>query len=289
MSRALAGLASAEGLRGYEREVSDQLVRAGGRETRTGSSFLVPTSLALSRDLTVGTASAGGYLVGTENVTFIDALRNRSICAAMGATFMAGLKGNVTIPKQTAAATAQWLANEGTAITESQQTLGQVALTPKNVGAYTEFSRQLLMQSNPAVDRLIMDDLAKVIGLAVDAAAINGSGASGQPTGILNTAGIGSVSGTSLGYTGCMGLVSTLGTANALDESGSVGFVTTPTVAALLMQRQRFTSTDSPVWEGNLLDGTVAGLRAMSSNGMPSATMLAGNWQDLVIGESGHA
>ena len=46
---------------------------------------------------------------------------------------------------------------------------------------------------------LVMNDLSKVVALALDGAAINGSGASGQPLGILNTSSIGAVSGTSLG------------------------------------------------------------------------------------------
>jgi HK97 family phage major capsid protein len=49
----------------------------------------------------------------------------------------------VTIPKQTAAATGYWLADETTAITESQQTFGQLALSPRTVGALTQISRKL--------------------------------------------------------------------------------------------------------------------------------------------------
>ena len=74
---------------------------------------------------------------------------------------------------------------------------------------------------------------------------------------------------------------------NALIDSKRVGYVTTPAVGALLLQRQRFTSTDSPLWEGNLLEGKISGFRAMTSNGVPSAKMIFGNWEDLLIGEWG--
>jgi HK97 family phage prohead protease len=106
-------------------------------------------SVVGKRDLTVATAGAGGYLVQTDNVGFVEMLRNRSLAFRIGVRRLSGLQGSVTIPRQSAAATAVWLANEASTATESQQTFVQVALAPKTVGAYTEISRQLLLQSSP--------------------------------------------------------------------------------------------------------------------------------------------
>jgi HK97 family phage major capsid protein len=289
LSRAMLGIADQQ-LSGYEKEVDAEIRRKTGAEGRSNSSVFVPTGLSLTRDLTAGTASAGGYLVGTDNLgdSFVDLLYPRTICGALGATFLPGLVGNVTIPKLAAGGTAHWLTNEFTAITETNQTLSQVAMTPKTVGGYTEFSRQLLMQSNPSVDSIIAGDLAKVIAGAVDVAAINGSGSGGQPFGILQTSGlIAPFSGASLDYAGVMQFMTTLASANALDGK-TLGYMTTPTVAALLMQRQRFTSTDTAIWEGNVREGKVAGVRAMSSPNVPAAKMLLGDWSQLVIGEWGY-
>lgn len=237
------------------------------------------------RDLTVATAGAGGYLVHTDNVGFIDMLRNRSVAFRMGVMRLSGLQGSVTIPRQSAAATAVWLANEASTITESQQTFVQVALTPKNVGAYTEISRQLLLQSSPGAEGIVSGDLAQVVAVAADLAVLNGSGASGQPTGIINTAGIGSVTGTSLAYAGILEFQTDVAGSNVQPAAG--GYVTTPAVAALMMQRVKFTSTASPLWEGNVWDGTMSGFAAMSSNQMPSANMLFGDWSEVVVGEWG--
>lgn len=237
------------------------------------------------RDLTVATASAGGYLVSTQNMSFIEMLRNRSVAYRMGARRLAGLMGNVTIPRQSGAATAVWLANEASTITESQQVIGQMALSPKNVGAYTEISRQLLLQSSPDAEGMVTADLAAVAALAVDAGVLNGSGASGQPTGIANTAGIGSVTGTSLGYAGILEFQTDIATANVVPAMG--GYATTPTVAALMMQRQRFSSTDTPLWQGNIFDGQMAGFAAMSSMQMTAATMMFGDWSQVVVAEWG--
>lgn len=277
---------------GFELECSQEILKRAGMHSAPNGGFFVPYDILSkrsiqTRDMTAGTANAGGYLVATDNLagSFIDMLRNRAVVAKAGATMLSGLVGNVTVPKQTAAGTAYWLSTEATAITESQQTLGQLALSPKNVGAYTEVSRQLMLQSSPSVDALVMNELAKVLALGIDLAAINGSGASGQPTGVINTAGIGSVTGTSIAYAGIVEFQTDVAGANALAEN--CAYLTTPSVAGLLKQRVKFSSTNSPIWEGNVLDGNVEGFRAMSSLQIPSANILFGDYSQVVIGEWG--
>lgn len=242
-------------------------------------------AMLMKRDLTVATAGAGGYLVGTQNVSFIELLRNKAVVFSMGAMRLSGLRDNVTIPKHTVAATATWLANEASQISESTQTFTQVALSPKNVGGYSEISRQLLLQSSPSVEGIVSSDLATVVALDIDLKALNGSGAAGQPTGILNTAGIGSVTGTSLDYADIVEFQTDVFAGNAL--SGNSGYVTTGAVAGLLKGRVKFTSTASPIWEGRLEDGMVDGYRGMASNQMPSATMLFGDFGQLIVAEWG--
>jgi HK97 family phage major capsid protein len=66
-----------------------------------------------------------------------------------------------------------------------------------------------------------------------------------------------------------------------------MSYVTTPAVAGLLKQRVKFTSTASPMWEGTLLDGNVDGYRAMASNQMPSANLLFGDFQQIIVAEWG--
>jgi HK97 family phage major capsid protein len=284
ISRALKRAIDGREPDGLEGEHHQELVRAYGPTKNTGA-FYLPTRYA-SRDMTAGTAANGGYLVGTDLLAgdFIDLLRNRTIVGQLGARFLSGLRGNVAIPRMAVGATAHWLTNEATAITEADQTLDQLTLTPKNVGAYTEVSRQLLIQSTPNADSVIMNDLAKVLAIAIDKAALEGSGANGQPTGISNTAGIGAVTGTDLAYADILEFQTDLG--NAL-QGLAMGFATTPAVAALLAQRVKVASTWSPIWEGNLLDGRVDGFRAMSTAQLTAASMIFGDWSQLIIGEWG--
>lgn len=237
------------------------------------------------RDLTVATAGAGGFLVGTENIGFIEMLRNRSVAFRMGVRRLSGLQGSVTVPRQSAGATAIWLANEASTITESQQTFVQMALSPKNVGAYTEISRQLLLQSSPGAEGIVTDDLAQVTATAADLAVLEGSGAGGQPTGIANTAGIGNVAAGAATYAKVLEFQEDVATANVMPARG--GYVTHPSTASILMQKQRFTSTDTPLWVGNIWDGQVSGFPGMSSNQLAAGVVDFGDWQEVVVGEWG--
>lgn len=244
-------------------------------------------AMAAKRDLTVGTPTAGGNLVATDLAasSFIELLRARSVLGRLGATMLPGLVGNLAIPKQTGAAQHTWLANEAAPIGETQQTIGQVPLTPKTLGAYTEISRLLMLQSTPAADQMVMNDLTQVLALAIDLAGLEGTGASGQPTGISNTAGIGSVVGTALAYSGILEFQTDVANGNALTPNAA--YVTTPTVAGLLSQRQRFASTDTPLWTGTVMDGQLGGYNATTSTQVTAASMTFGDFSQVVIGEWG--
>ena len=123
-------------------------------------------------------------------------MRDRLAVAELGATFLGGLVGDVSIPKRTGTATAYWFgADDSDSVTESTGTIGTVTMTPKTVGALSKFSHLMNLQSTPDIEQLIRADFVALLADAIDTAAINGSGSSNQPTGILNTSGIGSVAG----------------------------------------------------------------------------------------------
>lgn len=273
---------------GFEREASravEAKAKASGVSRQSENGFFVPLEVQ-RRDLTVAAPTGGGNLVATNlrPQDFIELLRARTLAVQLGTRVIGGLVGNADITKQTGAGTAYWLANEATAITESSQTVGLLQLRPKVVGAYTEVSRLLLQQSTPDAEQFVSEDLARVLAIAIDAAILNGNG-SGAPVGILNTVGIGAFTGTSLDYAALLNAQTDVADANALVPS--CAYVTTPTVAALLAARQRFTSTDTPLWQGNILDGNIAGFRAASSTNMPAATMIFGDFAQTILAEWG--
>jgi hypothetical protein len=72
---------------------------------------------------------------------------------------------------------------------------------------------------------------------------------------------------------------------NALVDPNALGYVTTPSVAKTLKNRPRFTSTDTPLWQGPLHDGEIEGVLAIASKQIATDEMLFGDWSALVIPE----
>lgn len=274
----------------FELEAHKAIMGRSGAQPRNGNSFFVPMDVQVrqTRDMTVAGVSGSQYLVSTQNLSssFIDLLRNDSVVLGLGATRLTGLTGNITIPRMTAGGTAYWLGDENTAITESQATLGQVSLTPKNVAALTEITHQLIQQSDPSVEQMVMNDLAQVLALAVDVACLRGSGGSGQPQGIVGTSGVGSFDTDATDpYGDVLNAQADVGAANALRPG--CAYVADLASAVLLSGRSRFANTDTPVWNGNLLDATMAGFPAKATNQMSANTMLFGWWPSVIVAEWG--
>lgn len=283
---------------GFELECSAAAV-SRGHQMAPGAQHRIPFDVlaaGFARDLNVGTPTAGGNLVATElrSDSFIELLRNAMALEQLGITTLTDLNGNLAIPRQTGGATAYWVA-EGGAVTESQQAFDQVALTPKTVGAFTDMSRQLLLQNSISVEALVRRDLATTIALELDRAGLNGSGSSNQPRGVLNTSGIGSVAGGTNGlaptYDHMVDLETAVANANA--AMGNLGYLTNTKVRGKLKKTQRFSGTNGdPVWErGNEING----YRAAVSNQVPSnltkgtstgvcSAIAFGNWADLLMG-----
>lgn len=262
----------------FEREVSEAAARVGGK---TPQGLLVAPEV-LRRYLTVGTASAGGNLVATDLVagSFIDLLRKRAVAVRAGAQTLNGLVGNIAIPKQTGAATAYWVAESG-APTESQQTIGQVTMSPKTVGAFTDFSRKLMLQSSIDVENMVRNDLAQVLALAIDSAAFYGTGADNQPTGIKGQAGINTVDLAAAAPTWAeiVQMESEVAADNA--DIGSMAYVINALMRGSLKTTEKATGTAMFLWEqGN----TVNGYRTEVSNQIANGDLFFGNFADLLIG-----
>ena len=65
-----------------------------------------------------------------------------------------------------------------------------MALTPRTVGAITSYSRRTLINASPGIEAIVRNDLAAVIGAAIDRAAMLGDGAGNTPTGITHQLGV---------------------------------------------------------------------------------------------------
>lgn len=271
----------------FERECSQEARRKGGLKRGMGLTIPVDVLRAsldgnMRRDLTVGTASAGGNLVATNLLasSFIELLRNKMVIQRLGATVLNGLVGDIAIPRQSGAGTAYWVAESG-APTESQQTVDQVTMAPKTLGAYTDISRKLMLQSSLDVEAMVRNDIAAVIGLEVDRVALYGTGSSNQPNGVknqtdLNTSNFAADAPT---FAEMVGLETLVAADNA--DVGTMAYLVNATGRGSLKTTEKASSTGQFIWEAG---NTVNGYRCEVSNQVASNDFWFGNWADLLLG-----
>lgn len=283
--RAIAALANPTDRRlreaaAFEFEASEA---AAQRYGRSAQGIMVPVDVLgvwKQRDLN---ASDDNELVATNLLAgeFIDVLRNQVSVMAAGARMLPGLVGNVAIPKKTAASSGGWISTEGGAASESEPTFGTVSLTPKNVGAFTDITRQLILQSTPSVEALVRDDLTQALALAIDKGALEGSGSSGQPTGILNTSGVNKPTAFAAAVPTFEEMVA-LETAVAEDNAlmGNLAYITDAATYGGLKTKKKDAGSGLFVIE----NGQANGYNVIRSQQATAGNVYFGNFSDLLIG-----
>lgn len=264
---------------GLVRELSSEVEKSGISKT-TERSFFVPFS-ALNQRATYVTsgASTGGNLVATDLLAddFIEFLRNNALMLQLGVRTMPGLVGNVAIPRRSGVASTYYLSTQTTAITQSESTFDQVTMSPKNLAALSKYSRQTLLQGTPGIEELVRRDLTDGINLAIDLGILNGSGSSGQPTGIMQTSGIGSVAmgtnGGAITVEKVVDLESAVMQANGVVNAANVAYLTNYKVSAALKKLRAGGSTtgDGPFLVNDQLNAIGRGPTPANLNGYPLA------------------
>lgn len=284
LTRAINGLIDPRSVdNGNEREISDEIAKQSGVKPR---GIYMPLGNLSQRAMTV---SGNPALVGTQHLSseFIDLLRARSFVMQLGTRMLPGLTGNVSIPRRTGSSTAAWIAGDNVdSLTPSDSTYDAVALTPRTVGAFTVLSRKLLLQGDPGSEEIIRSDLAAVIAVELDRAAINGSGAANQPLGVVNTVGVNSATFPNIGpaFADILKMEADLVADNA--DTGSLAYLTTPALAAVLKGRETAAGSGQFVWAAGRDRGTgqMNALPAYASANVPLDRIILGNWDDLLMG-----
>jgi HK97 family phage major capsid protein len=287
---------------GFEAEMSDEIAHRVGKRAE---GFYIPDE-AFTRNLvaggvTVTSNTLGGYVALAQSAPgeFIEVLRNKSQVLNLGARTM-NLTQSVVIPRQYATGTVNWV-GETVASTLTGIGIQGLTLSPKAISAYHQYSKQLLMQSNPSIDMLVRDDIVQTLAQAIDLAALHGTGSS-DPTGIVNTAGINAVTlsanglalGNATAYPALVSLETALATSNA--DGGSLAYLMRPGHRGALRTTQRFASTDTPVWDP--ATNTVNGYRAEVTNQLSTnltvgtattitSPIVFANWSDIVVANFG--
>jgi HK97 family phage major capsid protein len=282
---------------GRAREVSAELERRSGRKAQGLYFDMARSGAPPERRVFTTTnpaAGPGSNLIATDvSPNLIDRLRERLVVRRMGATVLSDLVGNLSIPRLKQSATAYWVA-ENSPITMSDPATDAVGLTPKHVGALVEWSRNMTMQTSPDVARLVENDLAQIIAVAIDRAALKGGGPN-EPKGILDpgsgvpTRGLGGAAPT---WNDIITAIASVDVANALD--GSLGWVTN-SLAVAKMRKTLHTPGDT---NSNFLmpePTSLAGYPLAATQALPTdgtvvsgggalSSLIFGDWSQLIIG-----
>jgi HK97 family phage major capsid protein len=288
--------AQATGANCFEREVSQDLAKKLGREA---VGIYVPTYLAQTRAQDATVAASAANLISNDQVSFIELLRNMTVVLQSGATYMPGAVGNIPFARQITPGTAVWTGdNPAGATAVSDPTTETFTMTPKQLMAHRQYSKQLLAQTGGFADRYVTEDLAAAHSLEVDRAAMFGSGVGAEPKGIVNFTGIGAVAGGAAGAAPTWDHMVDLETAVAVSNAlmGTLGYITNTKGRGKLKKTLESAAAGSDkVWAK---DNTINGYWAKATNQVPSdlvkgdsgavcSAILFGNWREVLLAEWG--
>ncbi len=208
----------------------------------------------------------------------IDRIFPDSVAARMGAQMISIPSGLTEWPVTTSAVTAGWQATEtGTVAGPTVYTTVDKALGPNNtLGIQMRITRKALLQTGSALEDAVRRDMNGAIAQALDAAIFLGTGASGQPLGVIAGAATYGITSTAVAaaatWAAFRAAVTSFMTANAAGSPDAVKLLIRPEVWSK-MDGTLITSTAVSEWDrltGNIPDANIA----MTANALaaPSAT-----------------
>lgn len=252
----------------FYREISDEVQERTGAVSTSPRAYFLPSNYVV-RDMTAAGVSGSNYLVGSPVVGFASGLFANSLIAALPLRLVP-MQGNGTITASTATPTITWLSDENTAADDAAMAFGSRALAIKSVAITGTISHQLERSTNAAASAFVEQQFGQRLAEAAGTALVDGTGASGQPLGLLRLAGTTSTSGTTLGASGLRDLLAAVEGYTA----GSVRFVLGVTAAKLLRSREVATGA------GLLLtgDNRIFGVPAIVSRCMPADALLVADF-----------
>lgn len=165
-----------------------------------GSYAAARSIAAQQRDLTKGTATAGGHTVGTGfYAQLIDHMIEVSGVMQAGPTVLITERGdNLPIPRTTAHSTATSEIGEGVAITESDPAFNQLVLGAYKYGVIVQVSYELLEDTYVDLLGYLAMQAGRAVGNAFGTRLVTGTGSS-QPQGVATAATVGVTGGAGVG------------------------------------------------------------------------------------------
>lgn len=281
-----------------EMEVSQELSRRAGRASEgimaPSHVFFIPRHPGMEQRVIVSSTTGAGLITDEHRPDlYIDALRANSVAAQRGATVLGGLQGNLTVPKNAAQRSGQWI-GENAALSPVDGDFDSVTMSQKHVGALTEYSRNMLLQSSPDIETLIRGDFGATLAVSLDKAALVGGG-SNEPSGIIDRLTDASALGTlsDASWEQVLAMIAGIELANA--ATGRLGWVLNPHAVKTMRAKPKVVYGSPEVRDagaGFVMDGPneLAGYGASSTTSMPGSgspaagSAIFGDFASLLIG-----
>jgi HK97 family phage major capsid protein len=217
----------------------------------------------------------GSQFVQTDvrgDLTQLSSLIAGPIMEQAGAFVLRGLVGNILIPV-IAPAGAITTKAENASANASDHATTSITLTPKRLPVYVDISDQLVMQSSPDVEALILKLLLDRVNFTKDQYCIHGTASTTVPSGIVTTSGIGSVAGGTNGLAPTNDHIIDLETAVANANANGNLYLTNSRVRGKLKKTAIESGYPDKVWAK---DNTLNGYRSLVSN-LVSNTLTKGS------------
>ena len=202
------------------------------------------------------------------------AVRNNLVATKMGADFVGGLTGDVSIP-QYGGSTVTWKGETATA-EDGQGSFTEVNLTPKRITAVLDVSKQFLAQNSADVEAILISDLAAAVAEKLDKTIFGAEGGDGnKPAGLF--AGVGAEKALAeMTYDDVLALEETVELANGANYM----FLVNPKVKFALKGTQMANGLQM-VYDGKEIDG----FKTISSNSVATNGIICMDPKELVIGQ----
>lgn len=244
-------------------------------------------------NITAGSATSGQEFIAEDKVGLIEPLRNALVLVQAGATFLTGLKGNISIPSY-AGTSASWKGENVIAV-DGAGTTGEVNLSPKRLTCFIDVSKTFLAQDTVNAEAMLMNDIVKSISHKLEETVFGAAaGSATQPAGLFYLVSGSTVKGAA-SWTNVVALETAVGTANIdytnakyITNAAGAGKLKTAAKAsnAALFVMEGGQSNGYPVLVTNSVIGTISGGTANYTGGTESAIAF-GDWSQVIVGQWG--
>lgn len=241
-------------------------------------SGIAPKGQIVYRSIAATVEGSGKENVPEDKWNLEVAVRNNLVATKMGADFVSGLVGDVSIPKY-AGSNVTWKGETATAA-DGQGAFSEITLTPKRLTATLDVSKQFLLQDSNDAEALLIRDLGAAIAEKLDETIFGaGSGDTNTPAGLFSGV-TGETALTAITYDDVLALEEAVELANGSNYM----FVVNPKVKFALKGTQMANGLQM-VFDGDEIDG----YKAISSNSVVTNGIICMDPHELVIGNWGSA